>query len=106
MSKVLYAQKMFLLKDLQVDEAKLQEDGVQIDGEFTDEYKQNLERFVKFCSHVYMPCSHETQWVAVVIRHRYTTTVLDGQRAPATACVNHLHIGGGVCIEAAALYGL
>ena len=55
MSKVLYAQKMFLLKDLQVDEAKLQEDGVQIDGEFTDEYKQNLERFVKFCSLVYVP---------------------------------------------------
>ena len=55
MSKVLYAQKMFLLKDLQVDEAKLQEDGVQIEGEFTDEYKQNLERFVKFCSLVYVP---------------------------------------------------
>ena len=64
MSKVLYAQKMFLLKDLQVDEAKLQEDGVQIDGEFTDEYKQNLERFVKFCSLVYVPYFLSTSFEA------------------------------------------
>ena len=56
MAKVIYGAKMFFLKDLEVDQNKLEEDGnCELDLEFCEEYKESLERFVKFCSLVYMP---------------------------------------------------
>lgn len=50
MSKVIYGAKMFLLKDLEFYETKLVEEDVEIDLKFASEYKENLERFIKFCS--------------------------------------------------------
>ena len=47
--------KMFLLQVLDLDLNSMEEDSIELDLHFTVEYKESLERFVKFCGLVYAP---------------------------------------------------
>ena len=55
MANVIYGTKMFLLQHLDMDIDRMEEDGVAMEIEFNDEYKEALARFVKFTSLVYVP---------------------------------------------------
>ena len=54
MVDIIYGIKMFLLQHLNVDEDKMEEDGVSMEMEFDEEYKETLSRFVKITALVYV----------------------------------------------------
>ena len=55
MANVIYAAKMFALQHLDMDWKLMEQDDIAMEIEFDSLYKNNLERFVKFTSLVYVP---------------------------------------------------
>ena len=55
MAYVIYCIKMFLFHDMKIDSMKMEQDGIDLDLDMTEDYVEGLERMVKFSCLVYVP---------------------------------------------------